>query len=100
VPVTNSDNPYQQDAVIEVGDDSPAADAIIPEIAKVFPAKRFPGSERVVEQGNTVLQKGQDSLGDLWIEFSELLWGAIGKCNARRSHFSMCSPRVEVIGAR
>jgi hypothetical protein len=49
-PVAYPDNGYEQDTIVEVGDDSPVADAVLPEIAEVFAAKRFADAAWVFER--------------------------------------------------
>jgi hypothetical protein len=48
--VAYPDNGYEQYTIVEVGDDSPVANAVFPKIAEFLAAKRFPDAAWVVKR--------------------------------------------------
>ena len=55
--VAEADDGDEHDAVVEIGDDAPIADAVFPEIAEVLAAQGFADAAGVVQRGDTVAQE-------------------------------------------
>lgn len=54
--VAEANDSDEHDAVVEIGDDAPIADAVFPEIAEVFAAQGFTGAAGVFQRGDGVMQ--------------------------------------------
>src|SRR5258708_77619 len=79
-PVPNADDPNHQLVVLQGADDSIISNAVFPEITQrtLQPLADFPG---IVQFLDPAPKKFEDSVGDGFVEFPELLEGVAGEIN-------------------
>jgi len=71
-PVSNTNDKNADQLVLNAGNDSVVADAILPELTEFRALQRLADTARVVERSDTFKKKAGESAGNLRIELFQL----------------------------